>query len=572
MSIYSQWMLAAPASVPLATAFKSELIGTIAARRGVSTADEYRRFHSPQMDDLHDASLIYGMEHACTRIERAIQDREPILIYGDYDVDGVTSIVLLQTVLRSLGAQVAFVVPHRLFDGYGLKTSVLDRVLSERAVKLVITVDCGISSVEPVEAALDRGIDVIITDHHLPPEMLPEAAAVLNPKQPGCIYPFDDLAGVGVTFKLCSELLRRRGASMSTLSLLKIAAIGTVADVAPLVGENRSIVQLGLAGLAEPRNAGLRALFRSLGILGRAPSAQDIGFKIGPRINAAGRLASADTAIRLFEARSEAEALPLVQELNQLNDRRKSVQSQVLKAAEQQQRSEGERVIVADGEGWHKGVVGLCAGKLAQSFQRPSLAISRDGDQAVGSARSACGINLHHELDRVKDLFTHFGGHEFACGFALPSASIPELKRRLVANFAEMDESTFTSTIILDGEILLSETDKTFIAEHESLQPFGAANQQPVFLVRDASVASTREFSPGCHEILLESDGVRRTAVIWPGCGSIAASLVSGTNHDLLIKVQRDSYASSGLRFEIVDAAPAGLMEVRNESSLSAVR
>src|SRR5438309_6258942 len=259
------------------------------------------------------------MPEACERIERAVLDGETILIYGDYDVDGVTSIVLLQTVLRSIGADAAHVVPHRLVDAYGLKLEVLERVLAERDVRLVITVDCGITSVDPVRRAIELGIDVIITDHHLPPGTLPDAAAVLNPKQAGCEYPFKELAGVGVAFKLCCELLRRSGKKMAIASLLKIAAIGTVADVAPLIGENRTIASLGLAGLADPRKPALRALIRRLGMLGRPLRAVDVGFKIGPRINAAGRLSSAETAIDLFAATSEESAWTLCAELDRLN-------------------------------------------------------------------------------------------------------------------------------------------------------------------------------------------------------------------------------------------------------------
>src|SRR5438309_10368582 len=259
------------------------------------------------------------MPEACERIERAVLDGETILIYGDYDVDGVTSIVLLQTVLRMVGADAEHVVPHRLVDGYGLKLEVLERVLAERDVRLVITVDCGITSVDPVRRAIELGIDVIITDHHLPPGTLPDAAAVLNPKQPGCTYPFKELAGVGVAFKLCCELIRRNGKKISIESLLKIAAIGTVADVAPLVGENRTIAWLGLQGLADPRNPGLRALIRRLGMLGRPLRAVDVGFKVGPRINAAGRLSSAETAIDLFAAASEETAWELCAELDRLN-------------------------------------------------------------------------------------------------------------------------------------------------------------------------------------------------------------------------------------------------------------
>jgi single-stranded-DNA-specific exonuclease len=332
--LHDAWhMLAVPGELPDLPIGNDKLRG-ILARRGITTADEYRRFVAPCMEDLHDPSTIHGIADACARIERAVRERETILIYGDYDVDGVTSIVLLQTVLRALGADAAHVVPHRLVDGYGLKTVVLDRVLAERDVRLVITVDCGITSVEPVRVAIERGIDVIITDHHLPPEMLPEAAAVLNPKQAGCEYPFKELAGVGVAFKLCCELLRRSGSKMSIASLLKIAAIGTVADVAPLIGENRTIASLGLAGLADPRNPGLRALIRRLGMLGRPLRAVDVGFKIGPRINAAGRLSSAETAIDLFAATSEESAWTLCTELDRLNAERQEIEKSVREEAE----------------------------------------------------------------------------------------------------------------------------------------------------------------------------------------------------------------------------------------------
>jgi single-stranded-DNA-specific exonuclease len=381
--LHDRWqLLDVPENLPRLP-IANDKLRAIVARRGVTTEDDFRRFAAPSVDDLHDPAGIHGMSAACERIERAVRDGETILIYGDYDVDGVTSIVLLQTVLRTLGADAAHVVPHRLVDGYGLKTEVIDRVLAERAVKLVITVDCGITSVEPVQRALERGIDVIITDHHLPPGVLPEAAAVLNPKQPGCDYPFKELAGVGVAFKLCCELVRRNGKKTSIASLLKIAAIGTVADVAPLVGENRTIAWLGLHGLAEPRNRGLRALIRRLGLLGKPLRAVDIGFKIGPRINAAGRLASADTAIDLFAAANDDDAWQLCAELDRLNAERQDIEKAVREQAEQQIEG-GERIIVVAGEGWHRGVIGLTAGRIAQRYHRPTLAISIDDVECGG--------------------------------------------------------------------------------------------------------------------------------------------------------------------------------------------
>jgi single-stranded-DNA-specific exonuclease len=529
----------------------NEKLRGLLVRRGVEDGESYRRFVAPDIGDLHDPSAIHGMDHACERIARAVRDGEGIVIYGDYDVDGVTSIVLLQTVLRSLGADAGFVVPHRLVDGYGLKMEVLDRVLSERNVRLVITVDCGITSVEPVQRAIERGIDVIITDHHLPPGTLPDAAAVLNPKQPGCTYPFKDLAGVGVAFKLCCELIRRSGKKLSIESLLKIAAIGTVADVAPLIGENRTITSLGLAGLADVRNPGLRALLKRLGLEGRALRSVDVGFKIGPRINAAGRLASANTAIDLFAAADEESAWDICAELDRMNSERQSIERDVRASAEEQIAG-GERILVLAGEGWHRGVLGLTAGRIAQRYHRPTLVMTIEGDQCVGSGRSIPTIDLHSMLDEVRDLFVHFGGHEFACGFSLPLDNLPALRERLRDRFTRVEASLFRKQAQIDAEITLGEIDSEFLAGHELLQPFGAGNTQPLFLLRDVTITGTRTFAEDCTELSLEDATGRATAVLWPSAKALAP--ITGTV-DLLAKLEPDRYR--GFRLEIVDASGA---------------
>jgi len=550
--IHDSWAFAdAPADnprLPIANATLRSLL----IRRGVSDEESFRRFMTPAIEDLHDPSTIHGMDHACERIGRAVRDGEAIVIYGDYDVDGVTSIVLLQTVLRSLGADAGFVVPHRLVDGYGLKMEVLDRVLAERNVKLVITVDCGITSVEPVRHAIDRGIDVIITDHHLPPGTLPEAAAVLNPKQPGCEYPFKELAGVGVAFKLCCELIRRltppSGRKISIDSLLKIAAIGTVADVAPLVGENRTITSLGLAGLADVRNPGLRALLRRLGLEGRGLRAVDVGFKIGPRINAAGRLASANTAIDLFSAPDEEAAWEICTELDRMNAERQQVERQVREAAEAQIAG-GERVIVLAGEGWHRGVLGLTAGRIAQRLHRPTLVMTIERDLCVGSARSIPTIDLHAQLDALSDLFTHFGGHEFACGFSLELRNLEELRRRLHAQFETIETERFRREACVDATLTLADIDPEFLAGHEMLQPFGAGNAQPLFAVRGVTVTATRTFAEDCCELSLQDATGRATGVLWPSAKQLAPAL-TGTV-DLLVHVEPDKWC--GARLTVVD-------------------
>jgi single-stranded-DNA-specific exonuclease len=575
--IFDEWRVE-PAPDDLALPVENAALRAILIRRGITDSDTFRRFAAPALDDLHDPASIHGMDFACERIARAIRDREAIVIYGDYDVDGVTSIVLLQTVLRTLGAEVSFVVPHRLVDGYGLKTEVLERVLAEKNVRLVITVDCGITSVEPVRRALDRGIDVIITDHHLPPGVLPEAAAVLNPKQPGCTYPFKDLAGVGVAFKLCCELIRRAGKKMSIDSLLKIAAIGTIADVAPLTGENRTIAWLGLRGLADVRNAGLRALLKRLGIYGRTLRASDIGFKVGPRINAAGRLASANTAIDLFAAADDDAAWQLCAELDRMNAERRDVEQQVRTEAEEQvagwpgrqvaEAPEGNlaarqlgnlpRVLVLAKEQWHKGVLGLTAGRMAQKFHRPTLMIAIEGDRCVGSARSIPSINLHAQLERVSDLFEHFGGHDYACGFSLPARNLPALRERLARVFEELDASLFVRAARIDGELALHDIDHEFVAAHEMLEPFGAANPQPLFAIRSVEVVGTRNFADDCWELTLANNGDRAAAVVWPSVKELASEMVRDVRVDVLVQIEPDAYHPSGAKLIVADARKNG--------------
>ncbi len=583
MPIFDRWIFPDGTVPGGAIPASHSALRSILIRRGITDEVAYRKFVAPSTADLHDPSTIHGMLYACERIERAIRDREPIVIYGDYDVDGVTSIVLIQTVLRTLGAEVTFVVPHRLVDGYGLKLEVLDRALAEKSVKLVITVDCGITSVEPVRHAIDRGVDVIITDHHLPPGVLPDAAAVLNPKQPGCEYPFKDLAGVGVVFKLCCELIRRRGAKISIDSLLKIAAIGTIADVAPLVGENRTIAWLGLKGLAEVRNTGLRTLLKRIGIYGRPLRASDIGFKVGPRINAAGRLASANTAIDLFASRTDEAAWELCAELDRMNVERQAIERKVREEAERlieeiismspardatgfeplrnletsKNRSPLPRVLILAGENWHRGVLGLTAGRIAQKYHRPALVMTIEGDQCVGSARSIPSINLYAQLESVADVFTHFGGHEYACGFSLPASKLPELRERLAAAFDAIDEEAFDRIATVDAELTLGEIDREFVVMHDALEPFGAGNPRPMFATRHVDVEAARMFANDCWEITLVAGGSRAPAIVWPSVRQLAEEMKSAGRVDVLFHIEPDDFSPTGGRIVVADARQA---------------
>ncbi|MGK2857407.1 MAG: single-stranded-DNA-specific exonuclease RecJ [Thermoanaerobaculia bacterium] len=553
--LFDQWRLHPDSGDELE--LSSPLLRRAAHRRGVRDAQSARLFFDPSIDDLHEARLIHGMDGACERIERAIRSREPILIYGDYDVDGVTSIVLLRAVIRKLGGDAGYVVPHRLIHGYGLKTEVIESVLQAKAIKLVITVDCGISSVEPVRSALDRGIDVIVTDHHLPPGTLPDAVALLNPKIDGSAYPFPDLAGAGVAFKLGCELLRRANDRMPVESLIKIAAIGTIADVAPLVGENRVIAKLGLAGLESTTNRGLRALLDECGIQG-APKASDIGFRVGPRINAAGRLQSADTAIELFSARTDGEARAMAKELSRLNSERQTKEKELLQAADAMIAALPAipAAIVLAAEGWHRGVVGLCAGRIAQKHNRPTLVIAIENGKAVGSGRSIPSIDLHASMEKHHELFEHFGGHSHACGFTMQSDLVPELARRLAGDLATLPVEHFAREAVVDGELTLAELDTALLAAIDRFEPFGAENPRITALVRDVEVLSTREFAADCHEIMLKQGSAIARAVLWRSSAAVKPLLTPGTRVDLLVHPDFDSYHRAP-RLEIVDAKAA---------------
>lgn len=554
MPIHDEWLLTervAP-SAEIASRVRSPLVASLLDQAGVRTAEELRLFTSPTLEDLHDPSTIHGIAEACERIEAAIRDGEQIIIYGDYDVDGVTSIVLLKTVLRAIGAEVGWVVPHRIFDGYGLTIPVLDRVLEDAGKGLVITVDCGITSTEAVDHAIARGMDVIITDHHLPPDELPSATVVLNPRQEGCEYPFKDLAGVGVAFKLCCELLRRAGHTMSIASLAKIAALGTIADVAPLVGENRTIARIGLDGLAESRNPGLRVLLRNLGLLGKPLKSFDVGFRIGPRINAAGRIASADTAVRLFECRDEPAAFQIVMELEKLNQRRRTLQDEVLSEAEDQALGQlDHKIIVVGGESWHQGVVGLCAGRLSEKYHRPVLA-ARIGDQeCIGSGRSPIGVDLHGLLADASSVMTRWGGHSRACGFAVERSRWEELAAvvRAAASRIEIPPRR----LLAAGELSLHEISSELAGELTLLEPWGESNPEPRFISRALVFEGRREFAENCWSITLSEDGVRRTGVVWPSRADLLESFEPGRRVDCAYTIEANHWEQDGVRLVVED-------------------
>ncbi len=515
----------------------SPTIASLLISRGCTDELSARSFLQPSYDQLHDPYLMLGMNEAVPRLLRAIDSGEPILVYGDYDVDGTTGTAVLVRALELLGGRTGFHVPHRFTEGYGIQQPALERAAQE-GYKLVISVDCGIRAHEPLYWARDNGLDVIITDHHLPDEGegVPPAYAVLNPNQVGCPYPDKNLAGVGVAFKLVHALFRERGKESQVEAFLKLVAIGTVADVAKLTGENRTIVALGLKDLAKATNPGLRALIDVAGCGdGATMTAYDLGFRIGPRINAAGRMDAARAVVELFNTRDKAEAQRLAKHLDTRNQERKEVQQQIVEkaiaelegAATDQANS---YVAVIAGEGWHRGVIGIAASKISERINRPSVVLSIEGDLAHGSARSIEPYHLLNGLTSCSDLFEKFGGHSHAAGITIKPERIAELRRRLNEHAAErLTDEDLQPRVFIDAELPTEEITFELVRELALLEPYGAGNPRPVFLARNLCILTEPRLIGERHLKMCVAGPKRRPLeTIWWNAGEQINALKNG--------------------------------------------
>src|SRR6266850_476514 len=496
--IAKRWILRAPdtqrAGLLASALGVSPVVALLLLARGCQDSVSGSAFLKPSYDQLHDPYLMLGMNEAVSRLLRAIDQAEPILVYGDYDVDGTTGTAVLLRALRMLGGQVGYHVPHRFTEGYGIQQPALERAAAD-GYKLVVSVDCGIRAHEPLYWAKDQGLDVIITDHHLPDEGegVPPAYAVLNPNQRGCLYPDKNLAGVGVAYKLIHALFREYGRESQVKAFLKIVAIGTVADVAKLTGENRTIVALGLQDLPKATNPGLRALMEVAGC-GEGMTAYDIGFRLGPRINAAGRMDAARAVVELFSTRDTEEARRLAKHLDTRNQERKEVQRQIVELAIAELESAGQEpgnsyVAVIAGEGWHRGVIGIAASKIAERINRPCVVFSIDGGVAHGSGRSIEPYHLLNGLTACADLFEKFGGHSHAAGITIKPDRIDELRRRLNEHAAScLTEEDLQPCVHIDAELAAEDISFELVAELQKLEPYGAGNPRPTFLARNLCI------------------------------------------------------------------------------------
>jgi single-stranded-DNA-specific exonuclease len=457
--------------------------------RGFGNIDLARRFLAPSLDDLHDPFGLADMSVAVDRILAAIARKERIAIHGDYDVDGVTSTVILRRALELLGADVVHFLPERLRDGYGLQPAALERLHADGVV-LVISVDCGIRAGEAALRARDLGLDLIITDHHEPDVDLPKAFAVINPKRRDCAYPDKNLAGVGVALKLVQALCVRSGRANWIPAFVKIAAIGTLADVVPLHGENRVIAKLGLGMLsAGPHKVGVRSLLEVCGLTGKEIDSYHIGFVVAPRINAAGRMSTPDIAARLLLASDEGmaeEARGLAEQLNAENIRRQREEAEIVgqarKAVDTDLEIGSRTVIVVAGEGWHRGVIGIVASKLVDAFRRPAIVLSVDGDVAHGSCRSIPSFDILAALESCGDVMTKFGGHKQAAGLTIEASRIRELRSR-VNEYADdrLGPDDLRPRLWIDGALSFRSISAQVASELNSLAPFGAGNPNPIF-------------------------------------------------------------------------------------------
>ena len=501
------------------------LVAALLISRGYGEVDRALKFLNPSIDDLHDPYLLKDMDKAVARVLKAVDSGEKILIWGDYDVDGTTGTVVLRKALEIIGAKTDYHVPHRFREGYGLNVEFLSKK-KEEGCTLAISVDTGSRAFEAAEWARENGLDLIITDHHLsdPERGNPDALAVVNPNQDGCPYPDKHLAGVGVAFKLAHALLRERGKENLVPAFLKVVAIGTVADIMQLTGENRAIVAIGLRDLPAAKNHGLKALMEVADCRSDM-SSYDIGFRIAPRINAAGRMDEALTVVQLFEAESFEAARRLAEKLDSANRERQKIQKHISELAFQEYIDAGgssaqSHVAVVAGEGWHRGVIGLASSRITDKLYRPSLVIALEGGVGHGSARSIEGFNLHDALEHCKELFEKFGGHAAACGFTIRSENIGPLRERLNEYAAErLTDDDLVPELKIDAEVQSATVSLKMVEDLKRLEPYGAGNPKPRFVTRGLEVVAEPFVMTEKHLKLKLSDDKGRLleAVWWDG-------------------------------------------------------
>lgn len=558
------------------------LLAELLVARNITQPHEAFAFLNPEISHLHDPLLMRGMQAAVERLDAAIARRETVLLYGDYDVDGTTAVVLLKTAIEMLGGVVRFHVPHRIREGYGLQSSVLESAYAD-GVRLVITADTGMRAFAEAETARRLGLDLIITDHHLPKtdETVPDALAILNPNQHRCCYPEKSLCGAAIALKLAQALLERRDAARTRAKLLpsflKMAAIATIADAVPLHGENRVIAAVGLRELRRPVGAGLRALFASADL---DPAAKpltgfDVAFRLAPRINAAGRMDVASDIVELFCTRDRDRARELAAKLERLNRERRDTEANALKKIEARLETDPDladsRMVVVDGDGWHRGVIGILASRVVERTAKPAIVVSIEEGVAHGSGRSIDGFPLLEAIETCADLFTRFGGHAFAVGFALPADSMPELKRRLrLCADARLSGREPERVLNIHAELPLDRITPVLAGWLQKLEPLGHGNPEPIFIARNVRLRAQPRIMKDRHLRLELSQEATLTHPVAGQAGTIRAvgwdmaacaqelSLSQGSLINVAYRIRENLHPDfGGLEVEIAGIGPA---------------
>ena len=525
------------------------IVATVLLNRGIAVSD-FRQFISKSKQGILSPETMLDMDKAVARVCRGIESGEKIVVYGDYDVDGITSTALLYDALKSLGANVDYYIPDRKDEGYGINIMAVNKLIKS-GVNLLITVDCGITAVGEVEFAKLQGMDIIITDHHTCKERIPEAAeAVINPKRPDDEYEFEALAGVGVAFKLAMGVAMRMGRSAGEFfeKYVDLTAIGTIADVVPLVNENRVIVDRGLALLQEPKRPGLRALIEVAGMADKKVNCATVAFGLAPRLNAAGRMGSATTAVELLLTKDDSCALEIARELDEVNKKRQETEYEIhrdaLEMIEADKDFDKKKVIVLAKEGWHNGVIGIVASRITEAYHRPCILISITDGVGKGSGRSVQGFNLFEALSSCGELLTNFGGHAIASGLGINETNIEEFTKQINQYAKEnLDDDAMIPQIKIDaplkGETLTLATAKTL----NVLEPFGMGNETPVFAVYGAQIVSVSGVGAERKHIRMEikKDSARVNCIGF-GMGEFVNSLTPGMQVDIAFKIDINNY------------------------------
>ena len=518
----------------------------ILLNRGFDSPEAVEKFLNPQLSDLQDPFLLHGMDKAMERVTKALLANERIVIYGDYDVDGITATSLLYIIFNKLGAQVDYFLPNRLVEGYGLSIDGINEA-KKQGVDLIITVDTGINAIDEVAYANSQGIDVIITDHHEPREILPDAVAIINPKQEQCQFN-EELSGVGVAFKFAQAVHKALGQSETELyEHLDLVALGTAADIVPLVGENRVLTRFGIPQISRTTKPGLKSLTFVSGLMGKDISTGQVVFVLAPRINAIGRLGDAKEAIRLLSTRDEKVAQEVARKLDDDNRKRKRIDEETLNEALAQLEEiadlEKDRAIVLAGEGWHLGVIGIVASRIVERYHLPTIMISLKDGQGKGSARSIPGFHLCEALNKCEDLLIQYGGHKYAAGLSIEAKNVEEFRKKFIeVSNSELSDDDIQPKLKIDMEIELSEVTDHFMELLEKFAPFGPQNMRPVFLTRNCEIVGRPSVVGNNHLRLRVRKGTTVIDVIGFGFGDMLSQISTGSLIDAVYTLEYNTY------------------------------